>query len=143
MSDYKNILLTCDLAHDDSVVNNKAVELAKQYNAKLSIAHVVEPIPAYSFGYLGIADVEGQLLENAEQEMEKLAGGLSIPKQSQYVKIGAVKTELLQIAEDLGVDLIIIGSHGRHGLGRLLGSTANAVLHGAPCDVLVVRASAD
>ena len=70
MADYKHILLTCDLAHDDSVVNNKAIALAQQFGAKLSIAHVVEPIPAYSFGYLGIADVAGQLLKNAGEEME-------------------------------------------------------------------------
>ncbi len=143
MADYKHILLTCDLAHDDSVVNNKAIALAQQFGAKLSIAHVVEPIPAYSFGYLGIADVAGQLLKNAGEEMEKLGSRLKIAKEDQHVKVGAVKTELLEIADKLAIDLIVIGSHGRHGLGRLLGSTANAVLHGALCDVLVVRAAAE
>lgn len=43
------------------------------------------------------------------------------------------------MAEEQKADLIVIGSHGRHGLGRLLGSTANGVLQGAPCDVLAVR----
>ena len=68
---------------------------------------------------------------------------LNIAKEDQHVKVGAVKTELLEIADKLAIDLIVIGSHGRHGLGRLLGSTANAVLHGALCDVLVVRAAAE
>jgi universal stress protein A len=43
------------------------------------------------------------------------------------------------MAEELGVDLIVMGTHGRHGLGLLLGSTATGVLHGCPCDVLTVR----
>jgi len=43
------------------------------------------------------------------------------------------------VADEQGADLIIVGSHGRHGLALLLGSTANGVLHGAACDVLAVR----
>ena len=43
------------------------------------------------------------------------------------------------MAEELGTDLIVVGSHGRHGLALLMGSTANGVLHGANCDVLAVR----
>jgi universal stress protein A len=43
------------------------------------------------------------------------------------------------MAEELDADLIVLGTHGRHGLGLMLGSTANAVLHGAPCDVLAVK----
>ena len=43
------------------------------------------------------------------------------------------------VADEAGADLIVVGSHGRHGLALLLGSTANGVLHGAMCDVLAVR----
>jgi len=42
------------------------------------------------------------------------------------------------LAEKINADLIVLGTHGRHGLGLMLGSTANAVLHGAPCNVLTV-----
>jgi universal stress protein A len=45
----------------------------------------------------------------------------------------------VRIAKERGVDLIVVGSHGRHGLQLLLGSTANGVLHLAECDVLAVR----
>ena len=44
-----------------------------------------------------------------------------------------------RVAEEQSCDLIVVGSHGRHGLALLLGSTANDVLHGAPCDVIAVR----
>lgn len=44
-----------------------------------------------------------------------------------------------RLAKEQRCDLIVVGSHGRHGLALLLGSTANDILHGAPCDVLAVR----
>ena len=53
--------------------------------------------------------------------------------------MGSPKTEIVRVANEHKVDLIIVGSHGRHGLALLLGSTANGVLHHATCDVLAVR----
>ena len=53
--------------------------------------------------------------------------------------MGSPKTEIVRVANENKVDLIIVGSHGRHGLALLLGSTANGVLHHATCDVLAVR----
>ena len=53
--------------------------------------------------------------------------------------MGPTKSQIQEIAESIGIDLIICGSHGRHGLSLLLGSTANAVLHHATCDVLAIR----
>jgi universal stress protein A len=55
------------------------------------------------------------------------------------VKIGNPAHEIRDAATELEADLIVVGTHGRHGLGLLLGSTANAVLHGVGCDVLAVR----
>ena len=55
------------------------------------------------------------------------------------VNAPSTKEGILGAAKEHGADLIVVGSHGRHGLALLLGSTANAVLHGAPCDVLAVR----
>ena len=57
----------------------------------------------------------------------------------QSVEVGSVKHEILRFAEEQDCDLIVIGAHGRHGVATLLGSTANAVLHGTKCDVLCVR----
>jgi len=48
-------------------------------------------------------------------------------------------SEIHRLAKDQGLDLIVVGSHGRHGLSLLLGSTSTGVLHGAKCDVLAVR----
>lgn len=57
----------------------------------------------------------------------------------QWLEMGSPKTEIIRVATENQVDLIVVGSHGRHGLALLLGSTANGVLHHAPCDVLAVR----
>jgi universal stress protein A len=108
-------------------------------NAKLTLIHVVEPLPGYSYAYLGIEDIEGQLLTEARISIEKLGAQLNIAKNDLFVEVGPTKTKILKVAEDTGADLIMCGSHGRHGLSLLLGSTANAILHGAKCDVLTVR----
>ncbi|MDN5937003.1 MAG: universal stress protein, partial [Nitrosospira sp.] len=52
---------------------------------------------------------------------------------------GVPEREIVRIAEEERVDLIVVGSHGRHGLALLLGSTANSVLHHAKCDVMAIR----
>jgi len=136
---YKHILYATDLTEDTEYLIEKVRTMCKFTNAQLSLVHVVEPLPGYSYAYLGIEDIEGQLIEEAKQSISKLAGRLNIDKTHQHVEVGPTKTKILKIADDIGADLIICGSHGRHGLSLLLGSTANAILHGAKCDVLTVR----
>lgn len=136
---YKQILFATDLTEDTDYLIEKVRAMRGLTGAKLCIVHVVEPLPGYSYAYLGIEDIEGQLIEEARQSMEKLSSKLSVVKADQYVEVGPTKTKILKIADDVKADLIICGSHGRHGLSLLLGSTANAVLHGAKCDVLTVR----
>ncbi len=57
----------------------------------------------------------------------------------QHVVVGMPDTEIHRFADEHNVDLIVVGSHGRHGFALLLGSTSTGVLHGAQCDVLAVR----
>jgi len=136
---YKHILLATDLTEASQKTAQAAMNLAKDFGAKLSVVHVVEPIPSYSYGYIGTADIEAELAKEAEKNMAKLAQVLSIPEADQRLETGQPKAHILEVAKELGVDLIVVGSHGRHGLARLLGSTASAVLHGAECDVLTIR----
>lgn len=136
---YKHILFATDLTDDTDYILNKVRGMRGFTAGKLSIIHVVEPLPGYSYAYLGIEDIEGQLIEEARNAVTKLGEQLSVDKKDQYVEVGPTKSKILKIAEEIGADLIICGSHGRHGLSLLLGSTANAILHGAKCDVLTVR----
>lgn len=136
---YKHILFATDLTEDTDYLIEKVRNVRDITHAKLSLIHVVEPLPGYSYAYLGIEDIEGQLIEEARQAIDKLSEKLSVAKSDTFVEVGPTKTKILKVAEDVGADLIICGSHGRHGLSLLLGSTANAILHGAKCDVLTVR----
>ncbi len=136
---YKHILFTTDLTDDMEHLMEKVKMMRSFTGAKLSLIHVVEPLPGYSYAYLGVEDIEGQLIEEARAALAKLGSQLDVGKDDQHIEVGPTKTKILQIAEENGVDLIICGSHGRHGLSLLLGSTANAILHGAKCDVLTVR----
>jgi universal stress protein A len=136
---YQHILLATDLMTEHQALITKAASLAKEWNAKLTLLHIVEPLPSYGYAYVGSADVENRLIEEAREELKKLGEQLSIGPDDQIVDIGPTKAEIIRIAEEKKVDLIVIGSHGRHGLGAVLGSTANAVLHHASCDVLTIR----
>lgn len=142
MTQYKNILIAVDLHPScDERIIQRAVELSKTYHANLSILHSVEHINAYGAAqaYDVIAGVEQQLAESAKITLSALAEKYGIPSERQIIEIGPPKWIILEQAKKLNVDLIVIGSHGRHGIRLLLGSTANAVLHHAECDILTIR----
>lgn len=136
---YKHILLATDLIDDTDYLTNKVKKMTALTDAKLSLLHVVEPLPGYSYAYLGVEDIEGQLIQESRNALAKMGGKLKVDEKNLWVEVGPTKSKILEIAEEIGADLIMCGSHGRHGLSLLLGSTANAILHGAKCDVMVVR----
>ncbi|OYV55035.1 MAG: universal stress protein UspA [Legionella sp. 21-45-4] len=104
------------------------------------LVHVIEPIPAYAYpGFAGFAEVEVSIREQAEKELNALAERLHVKEAHRFLEFGSVKNEVLRLAEELKIDLLVAGSHGKHGLALLLGSTVNAILHGAQCDMLIVR----
>lgn len=139
---YTQVLLAIDLHPDcDKTTFEKAAAIAKDCGAKLSVIHAIEHISAYGIAqaYPTVLDLEEQIVNDAKKELEKMAKEWSIPLKDQYVEVGPPKSIILARATELKADLIVVGSHGRHGLSLLLGSTANAVLHHATCDVLAVR----
>jgi universal stress protein A len=75
--------------------------------------------------------------------MEQLSGEFKLANATREVRIGSAKLDVLNYADEKAVDLIVIGNHSRHGLARLLGSTASALLHYAPCDILTVHLGED
>lgn len=142
MREYRRILAAIDLTDDAAQVLERAHDLARRYGSELLLIHVVEPVPMDAAGEAMIPPATGletELYENAQRRLRELTVRLGLGEVRQQVVIGYTKREVLGFAEDNEVDLIVVGSHGRHGLSLLLGSTANAVLHGAPCDVLAVR----
>ena len=139
MGMYKHIIVATDLSEESKATAEKAVAFSKQFGSKLTVVHVIEPLPAY--GYPGITALESPVIDDAKSAMAELGEALHIPEDSQRIEFGSVKMQILDIVKELGADLIIVGSHGRHGISRILGSTASAVVHGADCDVFVVRSA--
>jgi len=137
---YKKVLFATDF--DEIGVNaaHKAKKIADENGADLLLVHVVEPIPAYAYpGFAGFAEVEVSIREQAEKELNALAKQLGVDEHHRLLEFGSIKNEILRIADEQKIDLIVTGSHGKHGLGLLLGSTANAILHASHCDMLIVQ----
>lgn len=145
---YKHILFASELNETKSYIEDKVMQLQQLTKAKVSIIHVVEPIPEVYYGgiygvvpNLNSTDSNKLLEEHAKNLLQPLAKRLNVSAQDLHIPVGHVSSEILAFAENENVDLIITGSHGVHGLQLLLGSTSNAILHGAKCDVLAVRFS--
>ena len=142
MSGYRQILLAIDFNEGTERVIERALELSRHYNSRLTIMHVVEPIPVDAGSETIVPPslyLQQDYVKQAYDKLAELARRWDATEVICDVALGHTKHEILHRAEQDQTDLIIVGSHGRHGLALLLGSTANAVLHGAPCDVLAVR----
>ncbi len=141
MAMYDHILLCTDLSDESAQVATRAAALRDSCSAKLSAIHIIEPL---SFAYGGdipmdFSNVQAEIHKQAGVQLAAFAEKYSIDKADQHIVVGRAETEIHRFAKEENIDLIVVGSHGRHGLALLLGSTANGVLHGADCDVLAVR----
>ena len=142
---YQQILFAADFSDEALRVGERAREIARKCGAQLSLIHVVEDVTISLGGGYELLPVlpdlpDEALLQEARNTLGELARRLDVADASLWV-VNAISTKegILGAARDHHIDLIVVGSHGRHGLALLLGSTANDVLHGAPCDVLAVR----
>jgi universal stress protein A len=144
MSQYQRILLVVDLSEDSVVIGQRAVELARLYGARVELLHVFEFVPVEPMGetLMPAVQIEEELLERARQRLDALAAQLGLAEADQRIEVGSVKSEILRVARERGVDLIVIGSRERHGVSILVNLTEDTVLHGARCDVLAVRVGA-
>ena len=142
MEPYKHILVALDLSNEALQVAERGRDFAAHYDAKLSLIHVVEPIivdNSYDLMTSLPAELDDTLLERARSFLEKISVQLQLAEVEKIVALGSTRAEIFGVALAQAVDLIVVGTHGRHGVGLLLGSTANAILHGTPCDVHAVR----
>jgi len=142
MAAYSRILLAVDFTPVTDTVTRQAMELCQVFKARLSLVHVVEFTQIDLSNDLVLPqalEIDQKRMKQARQRLEELAENTGVEKSECFVRQGSTRREILRLAKELNTNLIVIGSHGREGIQRLLGSTANAVLHGAPCDVLAVR----
>ncbi len=139
MKKYKHILLATDLHSDNQPVIEQAVALAKRNDAKLSVINVLPHIPYYmASGVPSISDLEDYLEEENMKHLKALEAQINLEADFHLLH-GSPKRKIVKLAEELNCDIIVIGSHGRYGVERFIGSTANGVLQRAHCDVLIIR----
>lgn len=137
---YTHIIHATDLSENHFNMCKQAVDIAKHFNAKLYIMHVIEPPASLQLAQgLGFAEFDHPIKDDAETVMRTLGDALNIPVEQQIVCIGPIKSTILDKVEEMACNLIIIGSHTPSKLPSFLGSTAHAIVHHAPCDVLTLR----
>ncbi len=145
MEQIKKILVPIDFSDYSKNALKYAIQFAKQFNAKIYLVYVVEPIiyPAdFSMGQVAIPSADIDLHSRAEEELRKLSkdfinGSLQVEI---LIKTGKPFIEIIETASANDIDLIIIATHGHTGVEHLLfGSTAEKVVRKAPCPVLTLR----
>jgi len=101
------------------------------------------PTEPSGFASVSLADATAQVGRYVEQRRQAFGGPLDNVRVRGHLRLEAPAQELAQIAADLEADLVVVGTHGRRGIARmLLGSVAEAVVRLAPCPVFVVRPKA-
>lgn len=138
-NDYHHILLAVDFSPETKGLMHKAIQFAQHHQAKISLVHAIEPDLAADHIYVDQNEYIESATSSAKKQLHENLDNGEIPEDHWVIRVGSAKTVLLEVAQELNVDLIIVGSHGRHGWQRLLGSTANTILHSASCDVLMIR----
>lgn len=141
------ILVATDFSLDADAALAGALALAKTIPASVHLLHVVEnPLAAGVWSSeiytVQIAGLQVNLVRDAEKELKRgvRALGTTGVKITTEVRTGRVAQEIVQCARDREIDLVVVGSHGRTGVARLMmGSVAEHVVRHAPCPVLVTR----
>ena len=126
MAQYRHVLVGLDLSEESRQVLEQAASIAKAFEAKLSLVHVIEPL---TFAYGGdipmdLSELQDQLQKQATEQLSQFSRKVEVPTAQQHVVIGQPATEMHRLANEQQADVIVVGSHGRHGLALLLGSNS-------------------
>jgi len=141
MENRARVVVPVDLRQHTEVLVEFAANIAEKLDAEISLIHVVEPLDGYSGVYHSSWEqVEKELLNNAEEKMSALVAENAgrYPGCRSKVIMGDIVDQILAYCEEEQCAMIIIGTHGRKGLEKvLLGSVANEVLKRSSCPVLM------
>ncbi len=143
------ILVPTDFSTYSDKALRQAFDIAKQYNAKVYVIHVVhekitDTIDDYGITYPSyVKENEGKMIDEAKKKMKEQIDKFPQSKElviESDVQIGNVSEAILQEEKNKGIDLIVIASLGRSGIAKyLIGSVARNVLKGAKCPVLLTK----
>jgi universal stress protein A len=141
---YRHILFATDLSEATQQAPIQAREIVRQYDAKLTVLHVMEPLPidgdVLEPGTIPYQmEFEQQRTDNAVQQLKELAQRLDYPHTSTKILSGSPVATIVSYADEHDADLILLAHRGHSGLERLLGSITARVVKHASCDVLSLR----
>jgi nucleotide-binding universal stress UspA family protein len=145
MKPFKKILVPVDFSAHSEEAMHVAADLASHYGAALTLVYVYEPMQyALPEGYiLYTPDQIAQMTSAFKERLgraEQALKDMGVARVDARLLQGIVPFELGELAKNEGMDLIVMGTHGRTGVKRaLMGSVAERVLRTAPCPVLVVK----
>jgi len=141
MAGYKKILVLLDLTDASDQIAAAGRDMAAHSNAAMVILHVVEFVPTEPMGesLMPSVQIEEDLMQLSRTKLSELSARLGLSQAALRVEAGNKKNEILRVAKEEAVDLIVLGSRVRHGLGILVNFTEDTVLHAAHCDVLAIR----
>ena len=140
----KHILVPVDFSQCSLKALRYAVAFARQFKASITLLYVVQQyyLPGDFAAGIDYAALEKEIEENAARELESLASK-NVGKQAPWkvmLRMGRPVDQIVRVADELNVDLIILATHGHTGIKHVvLGSTAENVVRHAPCPVLTVR----
>jgi nucleotide-binding universal stress UspA family protein len=145
MSSFKHILVPVDFGDAMQPGVDLAISMAQKLDARLTLLHTFDVTPFTTLArYAPPVDV-GPIIASAERELAKVLASVQAtwPKSDSAFRQGAPQDAIIEAAGALGCDLIVIGTHGRHGVARLLlGSVAERIVRLSPIPVLTVHPSA-
>jgi nucleotide-binding universal stress UspA family protein len=138
MLPIRTILHPTDFSENSQCAWEMACALARDYGARLLLVHVETPMPAFAeLGAIPPEPVDRRALECELAGIKPPDPTLAV---SRSLLFGDEPTTINRFAKENNADLIVMGTHGRTGLGRLLmGSVAESVLREAPCPVLTIK----
>ena len=141
---FKKILCPLDFSEFTDEIMQYATDIAKRYDAELHLLHVV-PNPTYFTPYESfltpenIIAIEGTIEKEVTRNFDKVLKGIDIPAKT-VSKIGAAFVEIIEYIKAEGIDLVVMGTHGRSGIEHILiGSVAEKVVRKSPCPVMTIR----
>ena len=143
----KTILVPTDFSKFSDDALEVAYDMAKQYQAKIYLLHVVETIQQCAVDYCieqqTVVELEKQILASSEDMMKQQIERVVKSKDVEVVpdiKKGTAYREILNEQQSKNIDVIVIGSHGKSGLiGHRIGSVAEKITREAKCPVILVR----
>ncbi|MEJ2362823.1 MAG: universal stress protein [Gammaproteobacteria bacterium] len=145
---YNHIVCATDFSSCGEFACHRAVDLASQFDSLLTFLNVVENFPEdRSNEFIAPEHIDPAIYRDtdAHKDLAELAGRFDYKdiKQQVLFSMDPAWHDIVHYAKQINADLIVLGSHGKHGIASPLGSTASGVVTHAPCDVLAVRAQTD